>query len=426
MLSCAAAQPAAASRTSGHAHTTSPRASSSLLTGVNIEYGAPGQAHSEIAAADALHAHLIRIEVHWSALEPGGPGQLAVGALDELDHLVGSAAKRHIKVIMVVDSTPCWDSSAPAPLEQRCTPGRENEANAWPPSDPSAYGAFVAYLASRYRDKLAAIEIWNEPDQANELYWAGPEKAAHYAALLKSAYPAIKAADPSLTVLGGSIVGPNGVFLRALYANGIRGYYDALAVHFYTLTLAALRETREVQLQNHDSKPLWLDEFGWSACWPHQRTQQEQACVTRKVQTENLRNTLHMLSHMPYVAAAVFYKLRDSYKENFGVLSVRGRRKPGFEAVARVLAHPAGRPARVALRLRRRARAVVATGSAPVGEFMVLEALQRGRLRYHAIFVLNRFNRYHLRLPSALGSRHLTVRVYQYGRGLSSAATRRI
>ena len=69
-------------------------------------------------------------------------------------------------------------------------------------------------------------------------------------------------------MLAGSLVGSNGLFLRALYAAGIKGYYDGLSVHFYNLTLASLRAIHEMQLANGDSKPLWLDEFGWSSCWP--------------------------------------------------------------------------------------------------------------------------------------------------------------
>ena len=69
-------------------------------------------------------------------------------------------------------------------------------------------------------------------------------------------------------MVAGSLVGSNGAFLRALYAAGIKGYYDGLSVHYYHLTLASLRSIHEVQVANGDTKPLWLDEFGWSSCWP--------------------------------------------------------------------------------------------------------------------------------------------------------------
>src|SRR5207253_3157386 len=140
---------------------------------------------------------------------------------------------------------------------------------------------------------LAAIEIWNEPDHINEHFFAGPEKARRYAELVKLAYPAIKRANPAVAVIAGSLVGSNGVFLRALYAHGIKGYYDGLAVHYYTLTLASVRAIRAVQLANGDQTPLWLDEFGWTSCFPRLRTQAEQPCVTDPIQASDLRDILH-------------------------------------------------------------------------------------------------------------------------------------
>jgi hypothetical protein len=304
--------------------------------------------------------------------------------------------------------------------------GQSSKANAWPPREPAAYAAFVAYLAARYGTRLAAIEIWNEPDQANEAYFAGPEKPQHYAAVLRAAYSAIKQANPNVTVLAGSLVGSNGVFLRALYAAGIKGYYDGLAVHFYNLTLGSLRAIHETQLANGDNTPLWLDEFGWTSCWPQQKVQQEQGCVSPKVQATNITNLFRSLARTPYVAAAVLYKLQDSTRENFGLLNTKGARKPAFAALSRVLASPFARPTSVTLSLSRRHGGVLARGEGPVGDYLQLEAFQGKVLRYRALFTLNRFNRYAIPLPQALGTHGLTVRVYQYWQGSGKDAHRSI
>jgi hypothetical protein len=400
------------------------------LGGMNIA-GVAGNlplslADREIARARALHAKLVRAEVPWSGLEPSGPGKIEPRALAFLDRLVSDAAASGIRVIATADSAPCWASSAPAPLLHKCVVGQPSKANAWPPREPSAYAAFVAYLAARYGTRLAAIEVWNEPDQANEAYFAGPEKPQRYTAVLRAAYPAIKQANPNVRVLAGSLVGSNGVFLRALYAAGIKGYYDGLAVHFYNLTLGSLRAIHETQLANGDNTPLWLDEFGWSSCWPQHRVQQEQGCVSSAVQAANITNLYRSLARTPYVAAAVLYKLQDSTHENFGVLNTSGARKPAFAAFARVLANPFGSPSRVTLSLSRSHGGVLAKGEGPVGDYMQLEAFQGKVLRYRALFTLNRFNRYAIPLPQALGTNGLTVRVYQYWQGSGRDAHRSI
>ncbi len=396
------------------------------LGGVNatgIGFGMPmAKVDQEIAWAHSLHAHTIRLEMPWATLEPT-QGQIDPRALAFTDNLVSQASAAGIKVIALAMWTPCWASSAPTSLLRKCKPGKSSKAQAWAPTVPSDYGSFVAFLAARYGPKLAAIEVWNEPDQANEDYLAGPNKAQHYAEILRAAYPAIKLADPRMTVLGGSLVGSNGAFLRALYAAGIKGYYDGLSVHFYNLVLSSLRYLHEVQLANGDTKPLWLNEFGWSSCWPRQRIQQEQGCVTKQVQGINLKNVFRSLARTPWVAAETVYALQGSHNEDFGVVTETGVHKPSFGALRSVFISPFGKPSPVIVHLRNRGGKVVASGSGPVGDYLQMEAFSGRRAVYRAQFTLDRFNRYSIALPKALGTRDLRVSVFQYWMGTAKAAS---
>jgi hypothetical protein len=399
------------------------------LLGVNVTDVGPDalvRADEAVQAAHAMHATVIRTRVLWSVLQPTGPTSFDARALAFMDRLVADASARGMRVLMFVDSTPCWASSAPPPLLQSCPPGSFGEANFWPPTNPGAYGSIVAFLAQRYGANLAALEIWNEPDHSNGQHFEGPEKAQHYAALLKAAYVAIKHVNPAVPVLGGSLVGSNGAFLRALYAAGIKGYYDGLAVHYYTLTLGSVRAIHEAQLANQDTKPLWLDEFGWPSCYPRLKIQQEQACVTQRVQARNLSDTVRALARTPYIAAIVPYTLHDSRTEDFGDLTLRGARKASFSALMHAFTAPFGRVSPVTLKLRRRHGHVIASGSAPAGDYMQLEAFRGRALRFRALFVLDRFDRYSITLPAVLGTRGLRIRVFQYWQGVGAAAQRRI
>jgi hypothetical protein len=413
-----------AKRPSSHASVTPP------LGGVNIVgVGAEPlqEADLAIARAQALHAKVVRTAMPWALLEPRGPGQIDPSVLAFADRLVSDASADGIRVIMLADDSPCWASSAPTAILSSCSPEQPDQAaGAWPPRNPADYASFVAYLAQRYGTRLAAIEIWNEPDQANQDYFAGPEKPQRYAGILRAAYPAIKQANPNVPVLAGSLVGSNGVFLRALYAAGIKGYYDGLAVHFYTLTLGAVRAIHEVQLANGDTKPLWLDEFGWSSCWPSYKIQQEQPCVTAQTQAQNITDIFRSLARTRYVAAEVLYELQGSVTENFGVLSASGTRKPSFAALSRVLSSPFGAVSPITLSLRKHAGRVVASGSGPVGDYMEIEAFRNGAARYKALFTLDRFNRYSIALPAALGASGLQVRVYQFWAGPGKGVQRSI
>jgi hypothetical protein len=405
---------------------TAARASaSSLRGGLNIaglDYTTPPeQADHDITWAHRLNAKIVRIEIPWAVMEPAA-GHIDARAQAFTDRLMSDAAAAHIGVIAMVESTPCWASSAPARLLRGCSLKHSGAANSWPPAHASDYAAFVARLGERYRSSLAAIEVWNEPDQVNERYFAGPEKPKRYAAILRAAYPAIKRVAPKVPVLGASLVGSNGLFLRALYAAGIKGYYDGLAVHFYRLPLASLRSIHEVQLANGDHTPLWLNEFGWSSCWPGQKIQEEQACVTKGVQATNLAETIRSLARLPYVAAAAVYKLQSNRGEDFGLISVGNSRKPAFASLASALGSPgSGSTGAVTLHLSRSGSSVLARGSAPPGDFVRLEAFSGSVLRYQLFFDVDRFDRYSLRLPAALGTSGLSVRVYPWWRGPTRA-----
>jgi hypothetical protein len=405
-------------------------ASGAPLGGINIPGPSGGatlaQADKAIAEAKALHAKIVRVEVLWSDLQPTGPSTNDPKEVAYTDRVVNDAGAAGIRVILLVDGTPCWASSAPAPLRRKCVPTRSSRANSWPPSNPADFAAFTSYLAKRYGSLVTAIEIWNEPDQANEDYFAGPHKAARYAALLRSAYPAIKQANAQVSVLAGSLVGSNGVFLRSLYAAGIKGFYDGLAVHFYTLTLAAVRSIHEVQLANGDTTPLWLDEFGWSSCWPRHRVELEQGCVTAQTQAANFTDVFRSLATTSYVAAEVIFKLQDSPGEAFGVLTTSHRRKPSFAALGRILASPFGPVHPVTLHLRRSHGRVIASGAGPVGDYMQLDTYQGSVLRFRAVFTLDRFNRYTITIPAILGTHGLRVRVYQYWTGPGKSAQKSI
>jgi len=407
----------------------SAQAATGPLGGLNIPglsaLTSPEGTDHVIQIASKMHARVVRVDFPWSLFEPNGP-TLDPAVLARADRLLEDTSAAGIKVVATVANTPCWASSAPPSARSGCASGDSDSAGSWPPSNPATYAAFLNALVARYGTKITAIEVWNEPDQSNEDYFAGPNKAQNYAAVVRAAYPAVKAANPGVLVLAGSLVGSNGNFLRALYAAGMKGFYDGLSVHFYNLTLASLRSIHEAQLANGDTKPLWLDEFGWTSCWPGRKIEQEQACVTPQTQALNLRNSIREMARAPYVAAAMVYKLEDSHGEDFGSVTTGGARKPAFGALSEAFSKPFGPYSRVNLSLSRHGSHLVASGGGPVGDFLELEAFQGSRLRYRALFTQDRFNRFSIPLPAQLGTHGLRVRVFQYWTGPSRATTRHV
>jgi len=371
--------------------------------------------------AQALGAKIVRTEMSWALAEPRR-GVFSERYLKTVRYLVDGAASRGMKTLLLVLRTPCWASSAPG--KRACRRTTPRAVSAYPPADPATFGPIAGLVAQRFAPKLAAIEVWNEPDHYNELYFAGPDKVSRYAALLKVAYPAIKAQAPDLTVLAGALVGANGKFLQALYDQGIKGSYDALSVHYYDLVLASLRAIRQTMTANGDDKPLWLGEFGWPTCAPRHATEGGHACVTKTVQALALGDVFRGLNTTPWVQAAVVYAMNDAPASSFGLIDRRGIRKPAFATLRSLFTAGAGAARVPTLHLSRRGSTVRASGSGPAGDALELDVYRGGQLRYKATFRLDRNLRYDLRLPAVLGTSGLEVRVYQYWSG--GGATRHV
>jgi hypothetical protein len=216
----------------------------------------------------------IRVFLPWRAMEP------ADGTYNwtQADQLLNTAASYGIAVDAAITSTPTWAS----PYGGLVADGA--------PSAASDYASFVAAVASRYGSaanngvaKIAAYEIWNEPNGFTG--WYPTPDAAAYTALLKAAYTAIKAVDPKATVVGGVLgagisIGTATIdpvtFLTEMYADGAAGFFDALAFHPYNYTslfsagstfinsaLQQLEQMRAVMQANGDAaKLIWATEYG--------------------------------------------------------------------------------------------------------------------------------------------------------------------
>jgi hypothetical protein len=369
----------------------------------------------QISAAAAAHVNTMRVEVDWSALDPHVQGQYDPAYLAKLDATIQGAARRGIKSLIFLDRSPCWASSAPRKPNCLAVGSNTFDVTRYPPADPASYVPAAVFLAQRYGPSLAAFEVWNEPDQSNEKYWAGPDKVARYVALMRAVYGPLKAAAPSLPVIAGSFVGTNGAWLRAMYAAGAKGYYDGLAVHFYDLPLKALKTTRAVQRANGDSKPLWLTEFGWTSCLRRggPRTLADHPCVSLTEQARGVGDIYRAVSRTSWIAGATMYMLRDQSKAyQFGLLTQAGKRKASFAAARKVLAKPQGGAlTRPTLRVRRVGNHVVLTGRGSVADVYDLSIKQHGQLRFRGTLRTNGNGSWTVNVPAVVGTSGLTIRI---------------
>jgi hypothetical protein len=245
---------------------------------------------------------------------------------------------------------------------------------AWPPRKDRDYTRALSYLINRYRGAIRAAQIWHEPDLRNGAFFQGPHRAARYAQLLVAGYSAVKETDPSVTVLGGGLVGSNGRFLEQLYARGVRGHYDALSVDYYNLTLASLRSIRTVQRRHGDGAPLWLMELGLPVCAPGRRTPGGIPCGTPDQQALLLSDVFRGLADHQAVETVTIF---DLFSAQFGILKPNLEPRPAFVALQSLLAGNPVRPRQLTAEPAR-GGGVRIQGTAPGGDVVVTDARRLG------------------------------------------------
>ena len=109
-----------------------------------------------------------------------------------------------------------------------------------PADRPAEYARAARWVVDRWGDDIAAIEVWNEPNY--DAFFKTSDLNGDYAALLKAAYPEIKAADPGVTVLGPAMLMSDAAWLDELYDEGI-GSFDAISMHPFNYGFAPGDET---------------------------------------------------------------------------------------------------------------------------------------------------------------------------------------
>ena len=151
---------------------------------------------------------------------------------DEPDRLVNNAHSAGLQILMGVIKAPNFYK--PAKLAGQ--PGA--------PVDLAKFHRLMFLMASRYRGKVQAYEMWNEVDLAREWGPLTENAPAEYLDLLRLGYRAVKEADPNALVALGALT-PTGVNDPAIaqddrqYLERLLGinqgeaanYFDALGVH---------------------------------------------------------------------------------------------------------------------------------------------------------------------------------------------------
>ena len=157
----------------------------------------------------------------WSDIEGSGKDHLNWAQADRVVH---HASDYGVKLLVRLDRAPPW-TGAVAPNG--------------PPQNLEDYGDFCYAVARRYKGRIHAYQIWNEPNLSRE--WGGrPPNPAEYVQLLSVAYRRIREADPNALVISAGLTPtgtwsdeamPDTVYLEEMYKAGFQHHCDMVGLH---------------------------------------------------------------------------------------------------------------------------------------------------------------------------------------------------
>ncbi|UCC88544.1 MAG: beta-galactosidase [Anaerolineales bacterium] len=179
-------------------------------------------ADRDLKLIDEAGFRWVKQEFAWREIEGAQPGIFNWANTDRVMDQIDSYG---LNVIARVGVQPQWASDV--------------YPEVGPPDNYQDFANFLGALATRYRGRIDAYQIWNEPNLARE--WGNrPPNPAEYSEMLKVAYQAIKAIDPSAHIISAGLAPttrwddvavPDTVFLQAMYDAGAAPYFDLMGAH---------------------------------------------------------------------------------------------------------------------------------------------------------------------------------------------------
>jgi len=205
----------------------------------------------------------------------------------------------------------------------------------------SQFGQFVYATVGHYSNDVTYFEIWNEANI--KVFWDDSEAQllrssntynrgqaiTKYVTLLKEAYTQAKKANPNCKIISTGLAANDYDYVRGMYENGAKGYFDIVGLHPYfwhgpTLNydpdyvdwnspyyeeFPKISMVRDQMVANGDeAKKIFITELGVSSA------SGPQGPTTEQIQADRLRRVFEKIQKdpgYPYVEAVMWYQLRD-------------------------------------------------------------------------------------------------------------------
>lgn len=254
-------------------------------------------ANFEHHLAQSAHIGWSRIDIEWRSVNPS-PGVWDFGFPDAQ---VNEAVAFGQQILGILHNPPQWMGGGP-------------NANI-PPLTTTEWAEFVRRVAQRYAGRIAAYEIWNEPDQKSTsqvgIGWGrNIEEPPLYVDFVHAAAVEIRAQAPGTLVVAPAFLSRNDAdgadnrkrrilqqIQAATYPDGLgHSFVDVVSIHnnakstenAYTMAVTANNQNL-AYVWNHApslrTRPIWVTEFGWRSNAVGEAGQRERICHVIKFYT---------------------------------------------------------------------------------------------------------------------------------------------
>ena len=361
ILAMGSAATASAATASTHSRTAAAAAPSSPAKMVGLVDGrllgaTTAQLNADLTQDASSGATALRDQLSWNAVEP----TMGVYNWAPFDALVNAVAAHNMSLLVLIDFTPPW--------------ARATGCATWtcPPANPSQFASFAAMAAARYGNKVAAWEIWNEPNSA--AFWTPAASPSAYSQLLNLTSAAIQAADPGAYIVSGGLAPEpdDGVdidqvtFLSKVCSAG--GLASASAIGDHPYSFPVLPDYPAVwnawqQMNNTSpslrsvmtscgaaSKPIWITEYGAPTNGPgvaatlsNYDLPAHPTHVDLNLQATMVTNAVSDVQADSWVGSLFFYSASDAgtavttNQNFFGLLNYDNTPKPAWSALQTAL-----------------------------------------------------------------------------------------
>jgi len=301
--------------------------------GVNIHFVTGHERDLDLIAQAGFK--FVRMDFSWEATERGA------GVFDwsEYDTLTAHLEQRGLRAIYILD----YVNGLYEPMvdAHRAVGEPEPERHLASPRHPESVAAFARWSAAaarHFHGRHILWEIYNEP---NGGFWRPKPDAAEYTTMALATAKAIRAAEPSSTIIAPAMSGFDWKYLEYFLRSGVLEFLDGVSVHPYrgpdrppesaAADYKRLREMidRYAPASKRGKIPILSGEWGYSSNTKGVSLKTQAAFAVRQ-QLSNLLNGIPL---------SIWYDWKndgpnaDDNEENFGTVTEDLQPKPAYTAL---------------------------------------------------------------------------------------------